>query len=102
MPLTLGQRRLYSGDYNYMWQEWQSDGTVIVTISGGRAGQVHRMHIRDLWGPDEEVLDERLIPPGPPPHIAARLQEASVPRHSERSEESLPSPAHPEPVEGPP
>jgi len=75
MPLTPGQRRLYSGDYNYMSQEWQADGSVIVTVSGGRSGQVHRMHIRDLWGGHEQVLTEEQGDSNPPPHIAARLAE---------------------------
>lgn len=75
MPLTPGQRRLYSGDYNYLNQEWQPDGTVIVTVSGGRSGQVHRLHIRDLWGEHEEVLTEQIIPQNIPGHIAARFAE---------------------------
>jgi len=75
MPLTPGQRRLYSGDYNYMSQAHQPDGTVVVQISGGKSGQVHMMHIRDLWGEHEEVLTEERLPEGPPPHIAARLAE---------------------------
>jgi len=88
MALTPAQKRLYSGDYNYMDQAWQSDGSVIVTLSGGRSGQVHRAHIRDLWGKDETVLTEETLDPRPPPHIAARLAEAFAA-------------AHPEPVEGP-
>jgi hypothetical protein len=75
MALTPGQRRLYSGDYNEMHQDRQPDGTVIVTISGGRSGQHHRMHVRDLWGEQEEVLTEEAIHPGPPPHIQARFDE---------------------------
>lgn len=78
MTLSLGQRRLYSGDYNYMSQEWQPDGTVIVTISGGKSGQVHRLHVRDLWGQKEEVLSEELLTSHVPPHIQARLAEAAA------------------------
>ena len=88
MTLSPAQKRLYSGDYNYLSEDWQPDGSVIVTISGGASGQVHRLHIRDLWGKDETVLTEETIPTGPPPHIAARLAEAFAA-------------AHPEPVEGP-
>lgn len=76
-PLTPGQKRLYSGDYNYMNQEWQPDGSVVVTISGGKSGQVHRMHVRDLWGEHEEVLTEERLPEGPPAHIVARLAEVT-------------------------
>ena len=78
MTLTPVQRRLYSGDYNYLDQDWQPDGTVIVTVSGGRSGQLHRAHIRDLWGKDEEVITEESVHPGPPPHIAARLAEVAA------------------------
>lgn len=76
MPLTPGQRRLYRGEYNYMTQEWQPDGSVILTITGGGHPEGRRMHIQDVWGPNETVLDEQVIPPGPPPHIQARFQEA--------------------------
>ena len=88
MTLSPAQWRLYSGDYNYLFEEWQPDGTVIVTVSGGRSGQVHRAHIKDLWGKDETVLTEETVDPRPPPHIAARLAEALAA-------------AHPELVEGP-
>lgn len=76
MKLSPGQRRLYSGDYNYLNQENQPDGTVLLTISGGPSGQVHRLHVRDLWGKDEEVLTEETLPAGPPAHIQARLDES--------------------------
>lgn len=76
MPLTPAQRRLYAGDYNYLNQEWQPDGSVILTIAGGRSGQVHRCHVQDLWGENETVLSEEELPPGPPPHIRDRLDEA--------------------------
>ncbi|MBA7613440.1 hypothetical protein ES703_20689 [subsurface metagenome] len=74
--MTPGQRRLYSGDYNYLFQDRQPDGSVIVTVSGGKSGQAHRMHVRDLWGEHEEVLQEEALPPGPPPWIQDRLEEA--------------------------
>lgn len=83
MPLTPAQRRLYSGDYNYMSQEWQPDGSVIVTISGGRSGQVHRLHVRDLWGENEEVLTESNIPQNIPPHIQARFAELKEHPHAD-------------------
>ena len=79
MPLTPGQRRLYRGEYNYMQQEWQPDGSCIVTITGGSHPDGRRMHISDLWGPAETVLSEDALPPGPPPHIRQRLAEAAGP-----------------------
>ena len=75
MPLTPGQRRLYSGEYNYMSQEWQPDGSVIVTVTGGKLPIGHRLHVRDLWGPDEDVLSEEVVPPGPPPWIQDRFDQ---------------------------
>ena len=74
--MTPGQRRLYSGDYNYLFQDRQPDGSVIVTVSGGKSGRTDRMHIYDLWGQHEEVLVEERDPPGPPPWIQDRLEEA--------------------------
>jgi len=80
MSLTPGQRRLYSGDFNYVSYDAQPDGSDIVTIAGGRSGQVHRMHILHLWSEQEQVLSEERVPEGPPPHIAARLAEAKEER----------------------
>lgn len=76
MPLTPGLRRLYSGDHNYIQQEWQGDGSVIVTVSGGKPGRTHRLHVNDLYGEHEEVLVEIAVPDGPPPWIRDRLEEA--------------------------
>jgi len=79
MSLTPGQCRLYSGDFNYVSYDGQPDGTDIVTIAGGKSGQVHRMHVRDLWGEHEEVLTEEEGDSNPPPHVAARLAEVAPP-----------------------
>lgn len=77
MPLSPGQRRLYRGEYNYMFQEWQPDGSCILEIHGGGHPDGRRMHVRNLWGDSEEVLSEEPIPPGPPEHIRRRLDDAS-------------------------
>jgi hypothetical protein len=74
--MTPGQLRLYSGDYNYLSQEWREDGTVIVTISGGRSGRVHRLRVRDLWGEREEVLEEEELVDVTPDAVVERLLEA--------------------------
>jgi len=76
MSLTEGQRRLYSGDYNYMNQEWQDDGSVIVSIFGGKSGRIHRMHVVDLHKEAEEVLIEIEDKVGPPTWLKKRLKEA--------------------------
>lgn len=75
--MTPGQRRLYSGDYNYMSQEWLADGSVTVTISGGRRNQTHRLHVKNLWGEQEEVLSEEEIKSEPPEWLKKRLEEAT-------------------------
>lgn len=76
MPLSPGQRRLYSGDFSSMSKKWQADGSVILTLHGGTLPIGHRLHVRDLWGENEEVLSEEVLPPGPPPWIQNRLDEA--------------------------
>lgn len=76
MPLTNGQRRLYSGDYNYMNQEWQDDGSAIVTLTGGKSGRKHRLHVVDLNKETEEVLIEIEDEKGPPEWMKKRLKEA--------------------------
>lgn len=76
MSLTPGQRRLYSGNHNYISQAWQPDGTVVLIQIGGSLPIGHLMHVRDLYGEHEEVLTEEAIPPGPPPWIRDRLDQA--------------------------
>lgn len=74
--LTEGQRRLYSGDYNYIDQQWQDDGSVIVTVQGGKSGRTHRLHVVDLNKEGEEVLIEIEEEAGPPEWMKKRLKEA--------------------------
>lgn len=76
MTLTEGQRRLYSGDHNYVSQEWQADGSVIVTVSGGKSGRIHRLHVVDLNKEAEEVLIEIEDSTEPPKWLKKRLKEA--------------------------
>lgn len=74
--LTEGQRRLYSGDYNYINQEWQGDGSVIVTVQGGKSGRTHRLHVVALNEEAEEVLIEIEEESGPPEWMKKRLKAA--------------------------
>lgn len=76
MSLTEGQRRLYTGDYNYIDQQWQDDGSVIVTVSGGKPERVHRLHVVDLNKEAEEVLIEIEDKVGPPAWLKKRLKAA--------------------------
>lgn len=74
-----GQLRLYSGDFNVMSQEWQADGSVILTMS--TLGHDHDtvLHVRDLYGPNETVISESLVDHAPPAHIIQRQQQAGKP-----------------------
>lgn len=74
--LTEGQRRLYSGDYNYINQEWQGDGSVIVTVQGGKSGRTHQLHVVDLNKEAEEVLIEIEEEAGVPEWMKKRLKAA--------------------------
>jgi len=71
-----GLRRLYSGDFNHMSQERQPDGSVIITLSKRGEGRFYRFRVRDLYGPDEEILEEEVIDAAPPQYILDRMKEA--------------------------
>jgi len=40
-----------------MSQEPQPDGSIIVTLSSRKYPEVYRFRVKDLYGPNEEVLD---------------------------------------------
>ncbi len=71
-----GLRRLYTGNFNYMNQEWQPDGSVIITLSKDGENKIYRFKVRDLYGEHEEVLQHKVIPAGPPPWVLDRMKEA--------------------------
>jgi hypothetical protein len=71
-----GIERLYLNDFNHMQQQWQDDGSVIVTFYRSTDEQAVSMHIDDLYGPKEEILLELAVPMGPPAHILARQSAA--------------------------
>lgn len=50
--------KLKAGDFNAMNQEWQLDGSVLITLSKRGEGKTHRLHIKKLYQPDEEILSE--------------------------------------------
>jgi len=69
-------RELYTGDFNTMSQEWHEDGSVTITLGKDNETEVHRMRVRDLYGPYEEVLEEEAIETSPPQFIRDRMEEA--------------------------
>jgi len=51
---------LKAGDFNGRVDERQPDGSVKITLSRRGDKQVYHMHVRDLYGPSEEVLSETI------------------------------------------
>ncbi|GAI79228.1 unnamed protein product, partial [marine sediment metagenome] len=56
--------------FNDMNQEWQPDGSVIITLSKRGENRAYRFRVRDLYGEHEEVLEHKVIPTGPPPWLS--------------------------------
>ena len=55
-----GREKLAKGDFNYMSQEHQPDGSVLVTLTKRGDNHVYRMWVRDLYLPTEVVLKEEI------------------------------------------
>jgi hypothetical protein len=71
-----GIRKLYAGDFNTMSQKQQPDGSVIVTLRKDGEDKAYRFRVRDLYGPDETVLEHEVIEAKAPQHILDRMKEA--------------------------
>lgn len=56
-----GYKRLKRGDFNYMNQEWQTDGSVVITLTKRGDRKIYRLHVRNLGQPDEEVLSDEEV-----------------------------------------
>jgi len=52
-----GLEKLKTGDFNYMMQEQQPDGSVIITLSKRGEGKVYKFRVRNLYQPDEKEVD---------------------------------------------
>lgn len=78
MTLSDEQKRLYSGDFNHIAQEWQADGSCVVRF--WRTGEAERveMHVTDLYGPSETVVSAETVVMVVDSHIKARQAEASA------------------------
>jgi len=53
--------KLKTGDFNHMSQEWQPDGSVIITLSKRGESKIYKLKVKDLYKPTEEVLEEEVI-----------------------------------------
>lgn len=56
-----GIEKLKTGDFNNMSNEVQPDGSVIITLSSRKYPEIYRFRVRDLYGDNEEVLEEEII-----------------------------------------
>jgi len=56
-----GLKNLRAGNFNSVDYAWQADGTVIITLAKRGEGKIYKLHIKDLYGPNEEVLSEEVI-----------------------------------------
>ncbi len=58
---SLGREKLADGSYNFMSQEWQPDGSVIITLTRRGEGKTYKLRIKDLYLPTEQVLSDEVI-----------------------------------------
>ena len=56
-----GREKLRLGDFNYMSQEQQPDGTVLITLSKRGEDKTYKLVVKDLYKPTEQVLEEEVI-----------------------------------------
>ena len=53
--------KLKAGDFNYMSQDEQPDGSVLITLTKRGDPHVYKMVVKNLYQPDEEVISEEVI-----------------------------------------
>ena len=56
-----GLTKLKTGDFNTMNQTWQPDGSVVIVLAKRGDDAKHRLHVRDLYGPEETVISDEVI-----------------------------------------
>ncbi len=56
-----GLEKLKSGEFNDLDQRPQPDGSVIITLSKRGEDKVYKFTVKDLYGPNEEVLSEEEV-----------------------------------------
>ncbi len=54
------RERLTRGDFNYMSQAAQPDGSVLVTLTKRGDNHVYKLWVRDLYQPTEKVIKEEI------------------------------------------
>lgn len=71
-----GLNKLYQGDFNHMVQEPQSDDSVTIVLFKRGEDKIYRFRVKDLYGPNEEVLEHEFIEAKPPQYILDRMKES--------------------------
>ena len=71
-----GMKLLYSGDFNDMSQDWQPNGSVIITISKRSENKSYRFRVRDLYGENEQVLEHEILEHSIKPWLKQRMDQA--------------------------
>jgi hypothetical protein len=56
-----GLRILKQDSIETMNQEWQSDGSVAITLVKRGENKTYKFRVKDLYGEDEEVLEHEII-----------------------------------------
>ncbi len=56
-----GLAKLKSGEFNHMIQDWQTDGSVIITLSRTGKKEKYRFKVKDLYRPTEQLISEEVI-----------------------------------------
>ena len=70
--------RYYLGGHNCVSQEWQEDGSVIITLSKRGDKNKHIYRVKNLYKENEEVLEHKVVETGKgsPAFIQNRIKKA--------------------------
>ena len=74
--MNKGLEKLKSGDFNDMCQEWQPDGSVIITLSRRGENKTYRFRVKNLYKENEKVLEHEVIEAKIPKFLEDRMEEA--------------------------
>lgn len=76
MAIEKGLARYYAGDFNSLSQQWQPDGSVIMTFWRDDEQTAVVLHVADLHGDAESAISERAIERVATVRVRARQMEA--------------------------
>jgi len=70
-----GLQKLYSGDFNTGGVEILADGSQLITLSSDGDNKVYRFRVKNLYQPDEQVLEHEVISIEAPEYMKKRIKE---------------------------